>query len=435
MSAFSHGGFGTSQRLSATGFVVLGLLTFWVYSVLHFASVLNRHFQRRWAEIQARDDMQQAEADALMRFYKRGFSFHKAIPWLAAGLFALDGILILRWFVIGVVQGYEFEYWWVISTVGITSAIFYLATIITMLWALATVRRHEVAELFITEQGATALQQPQFELGGELAKRWERSANLIVLFLVIALPITFSPTIAAHLFLNSSFPSYEILLPLACFILAAIYHVWGTILLVGLYNQHLETEAQYANAPDTSSGNRSTLQGEESPERELVAIMLTDMYGYSKQMEQNEAHAYSKLLEHNQIIRAAIVDYRGREIKTIGDAFLVVFRSAIDAVDCGLAIQRSFADFNMNRNEEERILVRIGIHLGDVLIVGDDVFGDGVNVAARIEPLAEPGGICVSEPVFEMVRKKIQLDVQRIEGSNLKNIKIAPNIYKIHLGN
>jgi class 3 adenylate cyclase len=157
------------------------------------------------------------------------------------------------------------------------------------------------------------------------------------------------------------------------------------------------------------------------------------MYGYSKQMEKNEAHAYTKLLEHNQIIRSAISDYRGREIKTIGDAFLVVFRSAIDAVDCALTIQRSFADYNLNRTEAEKILVRIGIHLGDVLIAENDVYGDGVNVAARIEPLAEPGGICLSEPVFEMVRKKIQLDVQKIEGSHLKNIQIAPNIYKIDL--
>ena len=440
MSAFSHGGFGASQRLSATSFVVLGLLTFWVYSVLHFASVLNRHFQRRWSEIQAREDLQQADPNALLNFHKQGFTFHRGIPWLAAALFGLDGILILRWFVIGVVQGYGFEYWWVISTIGLTSGIFYLATVITMLWALASVRRHEVAELFITEQGAKALQQPQFELGGKLAKRWERSGNLIVLFLVIALPITFSPTIGAHLFLTSSLVNYGFWLPLACFVLAAVYHIWGTILLVGLYNQHLEIEAQHANQSDNTAHNLNSSAIEQneasqsSPERELVAIMLTDMYGYSKQMEQNEAHAYTKLLEHNQIIRAAIAHYRGREIKTIGDAFLVVFRSAIDAVDCALTIQRSFSDFNLNRNEEERILVRIGIHLGDVLIVGDDVFGDGVNVAARIEPLAEPGGICVSEPVFEMVRKKIQLDVQKIEGSNLKNIKIAPNIYKIYLG-
>lgn len=441
MSAFSHGGFGGSQRLSATGFVVLGLLTFWVYSVLQFANVLNKHFKRRWAEIQAREDLQQVETDTLINFQKQGFSFHNHIPYLAAGLFAVDAILVIRWFIIGVVQGYEFEYGWVIYTIGITSCIFYLATLLTMLWALATVRRHEIAELLIVEQGAIALQQPQFELGGELVKRWERNANLISLFLIVALPIAFSPTIGAHLFLTGINPDYELWLPLGCFLLAAVFHVWGTVLLVGLYNQHLDAEAQYAQLSVKSLANGSNTKATKpssaepaQPERELVAIMLTDMYGYSKQMEQDEAYAYTKLLEHNRIIRAAIAGYRGREIKTIGDAFLVTFRSAIDAVDCALTIQRSFADFNLNRNEKERILVRIGIHLGDVLLVDDDVYGDGVNVAARIEPLAEPGGICVSEPVFEMVRKKIQLDVQKIDGSNLKNIKIAPNIYKIYLG-
>jgi class 3 adenylate cyclase len=309
-----------------------------------------------------------------------------------------------------------------------------------MLWAVATMRRHEVTELLIVEQGVNALQQP-FEPGGELANHWEKNTNHIVLFLVLALPMAFSPTIAAHLFYAGVSSAYELWLPLGCFLATAVFHVWGTILLVNLYNQHLETEAHYANGfkpTKASSGLTSTTKAtvetdSAQPERELVAIMLTDMYGYSKQMEKNEAHAYTKLLEHNQIIRSAISDYRGREIKTIGDAFLVVFRSAIDAVDCALTIQRSFADYNLNRTEAEKILVRIGIHLGDVLIAENDVYGDGVNVAARIEPLAEPGGICLSEPVFEMVRKKIQLEVHKIEGSHLKNIQIAPNIYKIDL--
>jgi adenylate cyclase len=78
--------------------------------------------------------------------------------------------------------------------------------------------------------------------------------------------------------------------------------------------------------------------------------------------------------------------------------------------------------------------VRIGIHLGDVLVTGNDVFGDGVNVAARIEPHAEPGGICISEPVYEMVRKKLQIEVTRLEGAKLKNIALAPDLYRIRLG-
>jgi class 3 adenylate cyclase len=213
------------------------------------------------------------------------------------------------------------------------------------------------------------------------------------------------------------------------------------MLLVGLYNGHLAYEArQTAPADLHPPGERAiptaatSVEEGGSPKRELAAIMLTDMYGYSKAMERDESRAYAKLVEHNQIMRAAIAAHRGREIKTIGDAFLVIFRSALDAVDCALAAQRAFGDFNLGKNEDDRALVRIGIHLGDVLITDDDVFGDGVNVAARIEPHAEPGGICISEPVFEMVRKKLQLEVTKVEGVKLKNIAVAPDLYRIRLG-
>lgn len=429
MSTFSQGGFGSAQRLSTTGFIILGLLTFWVYSVLRFARVLNKHFQRRWADIVAREDLKNAEQEAMLSLYDHGFNAHFGVPYFAAALFLLDAILILRWFILYILLGHSYDYWNVMITVGITSMIFYLATVITMLWALISMRRHEITELLLTEQGVQALKIQQFDLGTALLKRWEYLTNSIALFLIISLPISFSPTISIYVFYLHMDEGYALWLPIICFILAILFHIWGTSLLVNLYNQHLDIESQYA----ANKTEKNTTEKKTQPERELVAIMLTDMCGYSKQMEQNEALAYTKLLEHNRIIRSAIAQYRGREIKTIGDAFLVTFRSAIDAVDCALDIQRAFADFNENRSELERIFIRIGIHLGDVLIVENDVYGDGVNVAARIEPLAEPGGICVSEPVFEMVRKKIQLDVQRLNEPKLKNIQTAPTIYKIYL--
>ena len=164
--------------------------------------------------------------------------------------------------------------------------------------------------------------------------------------------------------------------------------------------------------------------------------MLTDMVGYSGSMEVNEQHAYAKLVEHNGIVRTAIANYRGREIKTIGDAFLVIFRSAPDGVDCALAIQRAFAEYNVDKDDADKILLRIGIHLGDILITHNDVFGEGVNIVARIQPLAEPGGICVSEAVYIHVRKKFELKVERVEGVDLKlkNIAVAPDIYHLNLG-
>lgn len=172
---------------------------------------------------------------------------------------------------------------------------------------------------------------------------------------------------------------------------------------------------------------------EASPQQELAAIMLTDMVGYSGSMERDEQRTYANLLEHNKIVRAEIAKHRGREIKTIGDAFLVIYRSALDAVNCAIEIQRALAEYNLAKEGTDKILIRIGVHLGEVMITANDVFGDGVNIAARIEPLAEPGGICVTGEVFALVRKKIALKFERLEGVQLKNIAIAPDIYQIQL--
>lgn len=183
----------------------------------------------------------------------------------------------------------------------------------------------------------------------------------------------------------------------------------------------------------TKEKEKSDANLDASPQRELMAIMLTDMVGYSGSMERDEKAAYARLVEHNSIIRTSITHHRGREIKTIGDAFLVVFRSAIDAVDCALSIQRAFKDRNLIKEEADKILIRIGVHLGDVLITSNDVYGDGVNVVARIEPLAEPGGICVSGEAFAIVRKKLEFEVEQLAGVDLKNITSAPDVYRIHM--
>ena len=179
--------------------------------------------------------------------------------------------------------------------------------------------------------------------------------------------------------------------------------------------------------------DRATKKSDASPGRELSAIMMTDIVGFSGHMERDEQRTYRMLLEHNNIIRAAVVKYRGREIKTIGDAFFVVFRSAADAVDCAISIQRSLMESNANKEEPDKILIRIGIHLGEVMVTANDVFGDGVNVAARIEPLAEPGGICLSGEVYSMVRKKIEYKFEQLEGVQMRNIAIVPDIYRIIL--
>jgi len=192
----------------------------------------------------------------------------------------------------------------------------------------------------------------------------------------------------------------------------------------------LKARAQEATLP---AKDRAGKKSDAAPGRELSAIMMTDIVGYSGSMERDEQRTYRMLLEHNNIVRAAVVKFRGREVKTIGDAFFVVFRSAADAVDCAISIQRSFMESNANKENADKIMIRIGIHLGEVMITANDVFGDGVNIAARIEPLAEPGGICLSGEVYSVVRKKIEYKFEQLQGVTLKNIAIAPDIYRIVL--
>jgi class 3 adenylate cyclase len=192
----------------------------------------------------------------------------------------------------------------------------------------------------------------------------------------------------------------------------------------------LKARAQEAAMP---AKDRAGKKSDASPQRELSAILMTDIVGYSGSMERDEQRAYRMLLEHNNIVRAAVVKYRGREIKTIGDAFFVVFRSAADAVDCAISVQQSFREHNVNKETPDQITIRVGVHLGEIMVTANDVFGDGVNVAARIEPLAEPGGICISGEVYSVVRKKAEYKFEQLEGVKLKNIAVAPDIYRIVL--
>ena len=167
------------------------------------------------------------------------------------------------------------------------------------------------------------------------------------------------------------------------------------------------------------------------PDRALAAIMITDIVGFSKEMEDNEERTYSKLLVHNEMIRKNIKKNKGEEIKTIGDAFLVRFKSAVDAVKAGMNIQKQFLKYNKNRKAVDQILVRIGIHIGDILIKDNDVFGNGINIASKIEPLAESGGICISADAYNVVKNSIDIKVLSLGRKELKNIEESPEIFKI----
>ncbi len=171
----------------------------------------------------------------------------------------------------------------------------------------------------------------------------------------------------------------------------------------------------------------------EGEKKQTMVIMMTDIKGYSARMEKDEAATFELLKEHNVIMRRAITSNRGKEIKTIGDAFMVVFNHPIDAVRCGMAMQKGLYEFNKPRAANDHLLVRIGIHQGEVIVTGKDVFGEGVNIAARMESITDPGGISISKDIMEAIKGKVEAGFQSVGIPKMKNIANPPEVFKIHL--
>jgi adenylate cyclase len=159
--------------------------------------------------------------------------------------------------------------------------------------------------------------------------------------------------------------------------------------------------------------------------------MFTDMVGFSARAQTDEAAALSSLEVHNALLRPIFVEFHGREIKTVGDAFLVEFASALDAAQCALAVQKALRDRNANVPDAERFQVRIGLHVGDVVESDGDVLGDAVNIASRIEPLSEPGGISLTQQVYDQIQNKVNASFARLPPVALKNIRVSMGIYRI----
>lgn len=175
------------------------------------------------------------------------------------------------------------------------------------------------------------------------------------------------------------------------------------------------------------------MNGLAQEQRKLAAIMFTDMVGYSASVQANESLALELLEEHRRLLRAIFPRYDGREIETAGDAFFVEFASALNAVRCAVEIQDRLHARNMSQPRDRHIRIRIGLHVGDVVVRGNGVLGDGVNIAARLEPLAPPEGICISEDVARQVRNKIDHPLRKLGKAELKNIQLPVEIYLIDL--
>jgi TolB-like protein/class 3 adenylate cyclase len=165
--------------------------------------------------------------------------------------------------------------------------------------------------------------------------------------------------------------------------------------------------------------------------RRLAAIVAADVAGYSRLMGIDEVGTARTLREHRKVTDALVAKHGGRLVKTTGDGVLLEFPSVVDAVECAVAVQAVMAERNKGLPEDRRMLFRIGINLGDILIEDDDILGDGVNVAARLEGIAEPGGICVSSSAYEQVRGKVAADFTDLGEQHLKNIFLPVRAYAV----
>ncbi|WP_426437461.1 adenylate/guanylate cyclase domain-containing protein [Bradyrhizobium genosp. P] len=159
--------------------------------------------------------------------------------------------------------------------------------------------------------------------------------------------------------------------------------------------------------------------------------MAADVAGYSRLMGLDEVGTARILSEHRAAFDALVANHGGRIVKTTGDGVLLEFPSVVDAVECAVALQAVMTERNNGVPQDRRMLYRIGINLGDILIEGDDILGDGVNVAARLEGIAEPGGICISASAYDQVRGKVAIEFAYLGEQSLKNIARPIRAYAV----
>ncbi len=175
---------------------------------------------------------------------------------------------------------------------------------------------------------------------------------------------------------------------------------------------------------------------EDRVERRLTTILAADVVGYSRLMAADEAGTLTSLKAlRREHIEPKTAEYHGRVVKLMGDGTLMEFGSVVDAVDFAIDVQRAMARRNSDVPDDCQITYRFGINIGDIIVEGDDIYGDGVNVAARLEQLADPGGICIARNVFNQVKNKLDISFQDMGEQELKNIPDTVRAYRIVLAN
>src|SRR5215470_11017699 len=171
---------------------------------------------------------------------------------------------------------------------------------------------------------------------------------------------------------------------------------------------------------------------EERIQRRLAAIVAADVVGYSRLMEADEAGTLAALkARRKEVLEPLVGQHQGRVFKVTGDGVLVEFTSAVNAVQCAVDLQQGMAAANNSQPEERHIVLRIGVNLGDVMVESSDLYGDGVNIAARLEALADPGGILVSGTAYDHIKSKVKVGFDDLGPQNLKNIAEPVRAYRV----
>jgi adenylate cyclase len=168
-------------------------------------------------------------------------------------------------------------------------------------------------------------------------------------------------------------------------------------------------------------------------ERKLTAILCADVHGYSRLMGENEEATLRTLSSHRKLVDSLIEQHRGRFVNSAGDSVLAEFASVVNAVQCAVEIQNMLKAENAEVPPDRRMQFRIGVNLGDVMVEGEQIYGDGVNVAARLESLADPGGICISGVVHDQVKGKLALNYQDLGAQQVKNIADPVRMWRVVL--
>src|SRR5215469_13886185 len=168
-----------------------------------------------------------------------------------------------------------------------------------------------------------------------------------------------------------------------------------------------------------------------SRRRKLAAILHADVVGFSRLMGNDEIGTHRRLGELRRAVDPLIAEHGGRIVGTAGDSLLADFSSVVDALDCAIEMQQASRVLNDSLPPEHRLELRIGVNLGDVIVDGEDIFGDGVNIAARLEALAQPGTVCISQTVYDQVRNKLDLDYRPLGSHRVKNITEPVRAYAV----